>query len=123
MDTKEILTKQGFKPFTQCDWYAYAGADGDPIIRKGTYCDFIFCSEIGNESCNKVEALFKYCVNEEFTQSCFTIEHPELINWDVFVRKIDEIVDNAKAYTHMGLQKVERSVKAVLRAYGYEVTL
>ena len=120
----EIVREQGFREFTKNDLYAYAGADPKVnLIRRSVYADYILTE------CGTVDAIFNFTtIDGEATNAYFTVEHPELINWDVFVEVIDDEVAKIIALRNwknksLPIEGIERRLRAFLTAYGYRLQI
>lgn len=115
---RERLLNKGFKPFSKTDWYAYAGAEGNAMIRKGKYCDYIYSEEEGISP--TVCLQFTFDIKEEQTSAYLFIYHPSTISFDELEEDINYVIeDKVKNNT---LESVEHRLKNMLdKCYGMEL--
>lgn len=114
----EKLSERGFKPFSKKDWYAYAGAEGNAMIRKGKYCDYIYSEEEGISP--TVCLQFTFDIQENQTSAYLFIYHPSAISYDELEEDINYVIeDKVKNNT---LESVEYRLKNMLeKCYGMEL--
>lgn len=115
---RERLLDKGFKPFSKTDWYAYAGAEGNAMIRKGKYCDYIYSEHEGVSP--TVCSQFNFEVQGNQTSVYLFIYHPSAISYDELEEDINYVIeDKVKNNT---LESVEYRLKNMLEnCYGIEL--
>lgn len=114
----ERLLNKGFKPFSKSDWYAYAGAEGNAMIRKGKYCDYIYSEEEGVSP--TVCLQFTFNIQEDCTSAYSFLYSPSAISYDELEEDINYVIeDKVKNKT---LKNVEHRLKTMLeKCYGIEL--
>ena len=111
----EKLSEKGFKPFSKTDWYAYAGAEGNAMIRKGKYCDYIYSEPKGVSP--SVCLQFNFNVQGDYTEAFLFLQAPSAISFDELEEDINYVIeDKVKNNT---LRNLEHRLKTMLdKCYG-----
>lgn len=113
MKTIEILREQGFVELNEYALNLYSVSD-EAVIRIEDLFHIIYDAE---EDADEAHVILTF---NGYTSAWFTVNHPELVNWEVFRGVLESIIISAKNFESI-TSRIESKIKIALRAYGYEL--